>query len=214
MSGSAPNRPLAPLAPADIGPMVPRRGSAAVAWLGRFILRRIGWRVVGRLPDRPRAVKIAAPHTSNFDGLVGIAAILGLRLDIRFMAKHSLFRGPAGWLLRAAGGIPVDRRRPGGVVAETQRLLAAGDPFWLGITPEGTRSGAGEWKTGFHRIAVELGLPIIVVTFCYRRREARILETFWPEGDLERDLEAIYAALDDVTPRHPERLSAPLKRRR
>tara|TARA_A100001391_G_scaffold97812_1_gene64802 strand:- start:28431 stop:29060 length:630 start_codon:yes stop_codon:yes gene_type:complete len=205
---------LAPLTPADIGPRVPRRGGAVTAWLGRAVLRAIGWQVVGRLPDVPRAVMIAAPHTSNYDGLVGIAAILGLRLDIRFMAKHSLFRGPAGMLLRAAGGMPVDRRRPGGVVADTRRLLAGGDPFWLGITPEGTRSGAGEWKTGFHRIAVELALPIVVVTFCYRRRQARILETFWPGGDLEQDLEAIYAALDDVTPRHPERLSAPLKRRR
>ncbi|HCE40913.1 MAG TPA: acyltransferase [Alcanivorax sp.] len=214
MAGTGPPSDLPPLTPSDIGPRVPRRGARPVAWLGRWLLRAIGWRVVGRLPDVPRAVMIAAPHTSNHDGLVGISAILGLRLDIRFMAKHSLFRGPAGALLRAAGGIPVDRRRPGGVVAETKRLLAAGDPFWLGITPEGTREGAGEWKTGFHRIAVELGLPIIVVTFCYRRREARVLDTLWPVGDPAVDLEAIYARLDDVTPRHPERLSAPLRRRR
>ncbi|PHS60055.1 MAG: acyltransferase [Alcanivorax sp.] len=205
---------LPPLHPADLGARVPRRGSAPMAWLGRWILRAIGWKVVGRLPDIPRAVMIAAPHTSNYDGLVGISAIQSLRLDIRFMAKHTLFRGAIGVLLKALGGIPVHRGRAGGLVEETQRVLAAGDPFWLGITPEGTRTGAREWKTGFYRIALALKLPIIVVTFCYRRKEARILDAFWPTGDVEKDLEAIYALLDDVEPRHPERLSAPLKRRR
>ncbi len=205
---------LPPLIPDAIGARVPRRGHWLAAALGRAVLRLIGWKVVGELPDVPRAVMIAAPHTSNYDGLVGISAIQSLRLDIRFMAKHSLFRGPAGWLLRALGGIPVDRARSGGLVEDTKKVMTGGQPFWLGITPEGTRTGADQWKTGFHRIAVDLGLPIIVVTFCYRRKEARILNAFWPGGDQEADMDAIYAMLDDVQPAHPERLSAPLRRRR
>jgi len=205
---------LAPLTPEVIGARVPRRGHRWMATLGRVVLRRIGWKVVGDLPDVPRAVIIAAPHTSNYDGLVGISAIQGLRLDIRFLAKHSLFRGPAGFLLRALGGVPVDRGRSGGLVEETKRVLTGGQPFWLGITPEGTRTGADHWKTGFHRIAVDLELPIVVATFCYRRKEVRILKAFWPGGDQQADLEAIYAMLDDVEPAHRERLSAPLRRRR
>ena len=96
---------LRPLTPDAIGASVPRRGHWLVAALGRAVLRLIGWQVVGELPNVPRAVMIAAPHTSNYDGLVGVSAIQGLRLDIRFMAKHTLFRGPAGWLLRALGGM-------------------------------------------------------------------------------------------------------------
>ena len=87
---------LRPLTPDAIGASVPRRGHWLVAALGRAVLRLIGWKVVGELPNVPRAGMIAAPHTSNYDGLVGVSAIQGLRLDIRFMAKHTLFRGPAG----------------------------------------------------------------------------------------------------------------------
>jgi len=205
---------LPPLRAVDVGPRIPRRGHWLAAALGRAMLRLVGWRVVGTLPDVPRAVMIAAPHTSNFDGLVGVSAIQALRLDIRFMAKHSLFRGPAGVLLRALGGMPVNRDSAGGVVEKSKASLQGEEPFWLGITPEGTRAGASEWKTGFYRIADDLRLPIIVVTFCYRRRQARVLQAVWPSGDMQRDLEVIYALLDDVHARHPERLSAPLKRRR
>lgn len=205
---------LPPLRASDLGAAVPRRGHWLAAALGRVILKLIGWRVVGTLPNVPRAILIAAPHTSNFDGLVGVSAIQTLRLDIRFMAKHSLFRGPAGGLLRALGGMPVNRDSAGGVVEKSKASLAGEPPFWLGITPEGTRTGAREWKTGFYRIADDLRLPIIVVTFCYRRRQARVLQAVWPSGDMQGDLEGIYALLDDVQPRHPERLSAPLKRRR
>lgn len=205
---------LRPLTPDAIGASVPRRGHWLVAALGRAVLRLIGWKVVGELPNVPRAVMIAAPHTSNYDGLVGVSAIQGLRLDIRFMAKHTLFRGPAGWLLRVLGGIPVDRARSRGLVEDTKNLMTGGQPFWLGITPEGTRTGAEQWKTGFHRIAVDLELPIIVVTFCYRRKQARILDAFWPSGDQQADMDAIYAMLDDVQPAHPERLSGPLRQRR
>jgi 1-acyl-sn-glycerol-3-phosphate acyltransferase len=193
---------------------VPRRGHGPSAALGRLALWATGWRLVGSLPDVPRAVVIAAPHTSNYDGLVGISAIRFLSLDLRFLAKHSLFRGPAGWLLRALGGIPVRRGQTDGLVGNVKALFQGGDPFWLGITPEGTRAGADQWKTGFYHIAADLGLPIVVVTFCYRRKQVRVLEAFWPNGDMARDLAAIYALLDDVEPRHPERLSAPLRRRR
>lgn len=212
MTGPSDRRPV--IRPSDPGPRVPRRGSRLSSALGSLILRLVGWRVTGELPDEPRAVVIGAPHTSNFDGLVGISALQALRLDVRFMAKHSLFRGPAGWLLKALGGIPVNRRKAGGVVHGAKALLKGGDPFWLGITPEGTRTGAAEWKTGFYRIAADLDLPIIVVTFCYRDKEVQVLGAFRPGADRDADLEAIYAKLDHVTPRHPERLSEPLRRRR
>lgn len=205
---------LPPLRPRNLGSHTPRRGNRLLAALCGLILKLMGWRVVGEVPDVDQAVVIVAPHTSNFDGVVGISAVKYLRLDVRFMIKHSLFRGPAGWLLRALGGIPVNRKAAGSAAYGAKAMLKGRDRFWLGITPEGTRTGAREWKTGFYRIAQELNLPIIVVTFCYRRKEAQVLRAFHPTGDRDQDLESIYALLDDVKPRHPERLSVPLRRRR
>lgn len=204
---------LQPLRPEDFGPEVPRRGSRLFAALCGLLLKGLGWRVVGELPQAGRAVVIAAPHTSNVDGVIGLCAFKYMRLDVRFMIKHSLFRGPVGILLRALGAIPVNRQA-GNAAYGTKAMFKGDERFWLGITPEGTRTGARQWKTGFYRIATELELPIIVVTLCYRRKEAQVLKIFHPGGERERDLEAIYALFDDVTPRHPERLSEPLKRRR
>ena len=45
-------------------------------WLGRTILRLGGWRMEGEFPDLPRLVLIGAPHSSNWDGLWGLAAFI------------------------------------------------------------------------------------------------------------------------------------------
>jgi len=50
------------------------------------------------------------PHTSNWDFPIGILLRPILRMDIKFLAKQSLFKPPFGWIFRALGGYPVDRR--------------------------------------------------------------------------------------------------------
>ena len=62
------------------GPNVPRRGNALTRWLGRFLLRLWGWRVVDELPDVPKAVVVCAPHTSNVDGLVVAGVVMALQV--------------------------------------------------------------------------------------------------------------------------------------
>ncbi|MDX1532088.1 MAG: 1-acyl-sn-glycerol-3-phosphate acyltransferase, partial [Rhodothermales bacterium] len=123
----------------DLGPRLPRRGNRFSRWLGRTALRLTGWRLVGDLPDLPKLLVVAAPHTSNWDGFLAIAALLAMGLDAHFMAKHSLFRPPLGWFLRWIGGVPVDRRVRGGVVGQMTERFAAQDRYVLGVTPEGTR---------------------------------------------------------------------------
>ncbi|EKF75066.1 acyltransferase [Alcanivorax hongdengensis A-11-3] len=206
-------RPLPALTPQSLGSQIPRRGHGVLVWLARLILRLIGWRIVGELPDVPRAVLVVAPHTSNFDGLVGISAIQALSLDVRFMAKDTLFTGRAGQLLRWLGGIPVDRSRADRIVEQTSAAMAS-KPFWLGLAPEGTRDRAQRWKTGFYRIAEGLQLPMVVIGFCYRRKQIRVVDSFVPSGDMDADLARIIDKLADIEPRRPERLSAPLRYRR
>src|SRR5690606_31193200 len=78
-------------------PSAPRAGHGTFArWLGRSVLRLGGWRVVGSLPDVPKLVIIAAPHSSNWDGIWGFAAKLALGFDVRILGKAELFWWPLG----------------------------------------------------------------------------------------------------------------------
>jgi 1-acyl-sn-glycerol-3-phosphate acyltransferase len=201
---------LVPLTARTLGDQVPRRGHWLLAGLGRLILGAMGWRIVGRLPNTPRVVLAVAPHTSNIDGLIGISAIQSLRVHVRFMGKHTLFEGRLGRLMYWLGGIPVNRDSARDVVDQTTAIMRD-TPFWLGLAPEGTRTGAKRWKTGFYRIAEQMAVPIVVLGFCYRRRQVRIVDCFLPTGDMDADMARMVASLADIVPRKPALLSAPLK---
>lgn len=201
---------LRPLTPEHLGSQVPRRGHWLLAGLGRFILRSMGWRIVGELPNVERAVLVVAPHTSNVDGLIGISAIQSLRVHVRFMGKDALFKGVLGPVMRWLGGIPVRRESAHDMVEQTVQAMTDAS-FWLGIAPEGTRKSAPRFKTGFYHIAERAGVPIVALGFCYQRREVRIVDTFLPSGNQEKDIARILAALSDIQPRHPHWLSQPLR---
>ena len=186
-------------------PTVPRRPYPRwLRALGRWILRALGWRFVGGFADRPRQVLIGAPHTSNWDGVVGLAAAAACGVGFRVYAKRQLFWGPLGWALRGFGGLPVDRSAPGGLVRTGVEALRKDRPLFVAITPEGTRGAVPRWKTGFHRMAVAAGVPIGVVALDWGRREIGVVGTLVPSGDLEADLEAIGGLLEGVRGRHPE----------
>lgn len=173
------------------GPEVPRAHGRLGAAFGRLMLALIGWRVGGAI-EAPKAVMIVAPHTSNWDFPIGCFVKLALRLGARFVGKHTLFRGPLGWLMRWLGGIPVDRSAAAGFVGTAAAELRAARRMILVIAPEGTRRRSA-WKSGFWRIASEAGVPILPVLFDYRRREVFFAPLFQTTGDYEADLRALRA---------------------
>jgi 1-acyl-sn-glycerol-3-phosphate acyltransferase len=201
----------APLIP--VGPNPPRRRGGFLSWLAVWIFRLFRWRISGELPNIPKAVVIVAPHTSNWDGLFGLSAIMALKLRVNALGKDTLFVGPLGWLLRTIGVIPVDRSSPQGMVRQIVARFRSGPAMFLAVAPEGTRHGAERWKTGFYQIAFDAGVPIILVAFDYQRREVRVLGSLQPTGDQDADLERIYACYRDVPARNPDLLSVPLRRR-
>ena len=126
----------------ELGPRVQRAHGRFAAALGRFMMGIRGWRVEGAFPDVPRMVLIVAPHTSNWDFLTGLYVKLAMRMGGRFVAKHTLFRGPLGVALRWLGVIPIDRSSPHGVVDRSVAAFDASDTLLLLIAPEGTRKAA------------------------------------------------------------------------
>lgn len=182
----------------------PRRGTPLTRALAHRLLGLGGWRVEGALPDEPRFVLIVAPHTSNWDFLVGVLAMFAIGLRSSWFGKHTLFRFPAGPILRWLGGEPIDRSTKRGTVETAVECFRTRSRWVLTLTPEGTRKRAEQWKTGFHQIAVGAGVPIVPVTFDYSRKVVGLGAPFRPTGDAVRDISAIRGLFRKEMARYPE----------
>ena len=191
-----------------LGSAVPRRGNALTRGLGLLVMRILGWRFAGEVPNRSQLVVVVAPHTSNWDFVVGLAADLGLGLRIRFLGKDKLFRPPFGWFMRFVGGIPVDRAAPEGLIEEAARLFDEKRELYLALAPEGTRRRVEKWKTGFWRIARAAGVPVWTVALDWSRRVVRLDPVFETSSDLEADLRALRARYAPDLARVPENYAA------
>ena len=172
----------------ELGPNVQRAHGRFAAAVGRFMMGIRGWRVEGAVPNIPRMVMIVAPHTSNWDFLTGLWVKLAMRMGARFIGKHTLFHGPMGVFMRWLGGVPVDRSAAAGFADETARVLKDAERMTLVIAPEGTRKRTDKWKSGFYRIAMAAGVPIVLATFDYPRKVISFGPVFQPTGDYEKDL--------------------------
>ncbi|HRF84441.1 MAG: lysophospholipid acyltransferase family protein [Xanthomonadales bacterium] len=171
-------------------PLVPpqRRFSR---WFGRTLLRLGGWRVVGTIPDLSKLVLIAAPHSSNWDGIWGMAAKMALGVDVRVLGKDTLFWWPLSIVLHRLGVIPLDRSNPQGVVEQAIELIRSSPKLWFALAPEGTRKPVREWKSGFLKIAHGAGVPVLMAYFHYPERIIGIGPLFHTSGDAKADMVAV-----------------------
>lgn len=166
---------------------IPRRGSAFWRWAGRTVLRLYGWRIEGELPSASKFVIAVAPHTSNWDFLMGAATMFALDLRLAFIGKHTIFVWPVSIFLRWMGGLPVDRSSAHGVVAESVRAFRDAGERVLVIAPEGTRSRVARFKTGFLHIARGAGVPVLLVALDYGNKRVLLGPSFMPGDDVEAD---------------------------
>jgi 1-acyl-sn-glycerol-3-phosphate acyltransferase len=172
-------------------PNAPRSGGAFGRWLGRSVLRLGGWTIEGQFPDVPRLVLLAAPHSSAWDAVWGLAAKLALGVDIAFLAKAELFKGPLGWVLRRFGGIPVDRTKAHGAVEQAAANIRNAERMWFVLAPEGTRKRVEHWKSGFWHIARAAGVPVFCAYFHYPDRIIGLGRLFEMSGKLDPDMATI-----------------------
>ena len=173
----------------------------------RLVLALGGWKVRGDWPEAPKAVMIAAPHTSNWDGFWMLAAAGLYQVKLKWMGKKSLTDNAFGGLVRWLGCVPVDRTSSSDVVDQMAAAFADTDRMILAVAPEGTRSRAGEWKSGFYRIAVAAGVPLIVSVLDYGSRTIRIDGIIQPTGDYAADLPRIQALYSGAKGRHAGRFA-------
>ncbi len=159
--------------------------------LAKGCLRLSGWKVEAGALISPPCVLIGAPHTSNWDLLLLLLALLDLRLDAFWLGKHTLFRFPYGCFMRWLGGLPVVRDKSLNQVTQTAQLLALHPDRILCLAPEGTRRKVAQWRSGFYHIAVQADVPIVMAVIDAKEKVLRVIGEFHPTGDIAHDLPRI-----------------------
>jgi len=165
--------------------------SAFTRWFGKTFLRVFGWRVEGSITNAERVLITAAPHTSNWDAVFGIAAVLGLNIRLHFLGKHTIFVPGLKWFMRWLGGIPVNRKNPEGVIEHVNGLVEKYEGIVIVIAPEGTRSKAEKWKSGFLRIAEASNCKIQMGALDFKHKRIVLGDLFEPTGDNQADIKNI-----------------------
>lgn len=171
-----------------------------------LIFKLIGWKVEGAFPtDLKKYIIAVAPHTSNWDFVIGVMARSILRLQrARFLGKDSLFKPPFGWFFRWLGGYPVDRSGKHDMVQQVVAIFNKHEEFVLALAPEGTRKKVSKLRTGFYYIALGSGIPIIPVGFDFKKKKVIVGAPLFPKGDIEADMPQLMNFFCSVTGKNPE----------
>ena len=177
----------------------------------KWVLKTTGWKTVVTVEEPPKSVVCVAPHTSNWDFIMGELYYWSLGRNASFLMKKSWFFFPLGNFLRNMGGVPVNRSKRTSVTEQMAEEFGKRETFHLAVTPEGTRSLVKKWKMGFYHIAVNAGVPIELAYFDYAKKELGITSVFYPTGDEKADLEKIQAYYKNVSAKNPKNFYIPGK---
>lgn len=165
----------------------------------------MGWKIVNVIPDVPKCVICVAPHTSNWDFIIGKLFYNAVGRNASFLIKKEWFIFPFSLIFKKMGGVPVDRGKRTSVTDQMVERFKTMDVFQLAITPEGTRKPAKDWKKGFYFIAEKANVPILMAFLDYGTKEVGFKGgIFHPTGDADADIRTIRTLYNDVTARHPE----------
>ena len=171
--------------------------------IARFGINISGWTIKGNIPNQERIVIIAAPHTSNWDFILAMLAILGLNIKVRWLGKKSIFKPGFKLFFEWLGGIPVYRDDPSTLIEKVVNIVKKEKSIVIAMTPEGTRKKVKRWKTGFLRIAKQTQSKILLISIDAPTKSIEIGKIFNPSGNSEEDLAYIqnyYSAFRGINP--------------
>ncbi len=173
--------------------------------IAKLILSLTGWRVANPFPsDVKKHVTIVGPHTSAWDFIIGVLFRSAEQINVKFLGKEELFKGPFGFLFRWLGGYPVDRFNKSNLVDSVVSVFNAKEEFGIALSPEGTRKRVDKLRTGFYYIALKADVPVIMAGIDYERKVAVFSEPLVLTGDIEVDFEKIHAFYRPIVGKNPE----------
>lgn len=172
--------------------------------LSQYTLKLMGWKVENTIPEISKCVIAVAPHTSNFDFIIGKLAYTSIGRTAHFLIKKSWFVFPFNIFFKSIGGIPVDRDRKTSITDRLADEFKKRDNFQLAVAPEGTRKRVKQWRKGFYFIALKAEVPIVLVTLDYGKKTVSFLDVFHPTGNVDEEIEIIKSKFIGIQGKHPK----------
>lgn len=172
-----------------------------------ILFRWLGWRERVTVEIPRKCILCVAPHTSNWDFIIGKMYYRAKNERAEFLMKKEWFVGPFGVLFRKMGGIPVERSRSVSLTDQLAERAKAAESFRLAVTPEGTRSLTRTWKRGFYYIALKADIPIALYALDFGRREIVCTKILRPSGDVDADMREIMDYYRPFVGRYPEKFA-------
>lgn len=174
---------------------------------GWLLYKLCGWTKNVTVSHPEKYIICLAPHTSNWDFLLGQLYSHADGVKINFLMKKEWFFFPLGALFRKLGGIPVNRQKKGSLTDTLAETAQQAEEFRLCVTPEGTRKSNAEWKKGFYYIALKAGIPILLYGVDYERKLIECTKSIVPTGDIEREMSEIKEYYKNFKGKHPEQFA-------
>jgi 1-acyl-sn-glycerol-3-phosphate acyltransferase len=170
-----------------------------------LLFKFFGWKAEGQFPKECKKYIIAiAPHTSNWDFIIGVAARSIYRIQgTKFLGKSQLFKPAYGWFFRLLGGYPVERTESHDTTDQVAAIFKRHDQFVLAMAPEGTRKKVEKLKTGFYYIALKASVPIIPVGFDFSLRKVIVGEPLFPT-EFHADMKTLLTFYKSINGKNPE----------
>ncbi len=173
--------------------------------LSKFILKLWGWKTEGHFPpDIPKYIIAIAPHTSNWDFPLGMLVRSATKADVKFVAKHTLFKFPYGFIFRWLKGYPVNRSKSLHFVDNVVKLFDEHEKFAVVISPEGTRTKVEKFKTGFYFIARKAHIPIVLSKFDWEHKVVSFTDPIYTTDNFDKDMDIIMQYFKGVKGKNPE----------
>lgn len=173
--------------------------------LSKSILHILGWKITDPYPPFPKSVCIMAPHTSMYDFVIGKLYFNAIGIKPRFLIKQEVFWWPLGSILKALGGIPVNRSKPAGLTEQILDYFEQSSHCTLIITPEATRKKVKRWKTGALRIARRAGVPLVLGRVDYEKKELGIVTVYEQLSGDPHFINSIKKDFAHIKGKHPEK---------
>lgn len=170
-------------------------------WL---LYKKLGWTKCVTVAHPNKFIICLAPHTSNWDFIIGQLYAQAEGFKINFLMKREWFFWPLGVIFRSLGGIPVWRSKHTSMTDNLAETAKTKDSFKLCITPEGTRSPNTEWKKGFYFIALKAEIPILLYGVDYEKKKIVCTDSFTPSGNIDEDMPKIKSYFKDFKGKKPE----------
>lgn len=173
--------------------------------ISKFLLQQIGWKIKGDFPNISKSIIITAPHTSNWDIIIGKLYLNAIGIDNKVLVKKEFFFFPVNLIMRFLGTLPVDRNnKKNNIIYQAASYFKENDSFFLGIAAEGTRRRTNIWKQGFFYIAQKAKVPIVVNYIDYKKKEIGVKGVITDTSNKNEAMAKIMEMYKDVNAKYPE----------